>query len=142
MGTSTVTSFIESAAGVEQGGRTGLTALTTAALFLAALFISPIVAMVASYPPMTAPALFAVGALMMKGVAKIEWDDFSEALPAFLILIGIPLTFSVGDGLALGLLAYPVIKFLAKRGHEVKWPLYVLAAALLLYFLFVRGNFG
>ncbi len=142
MGTSTVTSFIESAAGVEQGGRTGLTALTTAALFIAALFISPIVAMVASYPPMTAPALFAVGALMMKSVTRIEWDDFSEALPAFIILIGIPLTFSVGDGLALGLLSYPVIKFLSNRGREVKWPLYVLAAALLLYFLFVRGNLG
>ncbi|MCP5516243.1 MAG: NCS2 family permease [Verrucomicrobiales bacterium] len=142
MGTSTVTSFIESAAGVEQGGRTGFAALTTAALFLVALFFSPIIAMVASYPPMTAPALVAVGALMMRSVTRIDWNDFSESLPAFLIVIGIPLTSSVGDGLALGFVAYPVIKLLAGRGREVRWPLYVVALALVLYFLLIRSRLG
>ena len=82
MGTSTVTSFIESAAGVEAGGRTGLTAVTVALLFLVALFFSPIVAMVGSYPPITAPALLLVGAMMMRNIRHIEWSDRSESIPA------------------------------------------------------------
>src|SRR5436853_6266131 len=94
LGTSTVTSFIESAAGVEQGGRTGLTGLVVAALFLLALFFTPVIAMVASYPPITAPALVIVGALMAQNVTKIEWQDYSESVPAFLTLIGIPLSYS------------------------------------------------
>src|SRR6476620_8866810 len=85
MGTSTVTSFIESAAGVEQGGRTGLTGLIVAALFLVALFFSPIIAMVGSYPPITAPALVIVGTMMARNVSKINWDDYTESIPAFLI---------------------------------------------------------
>jgi adenine/guanine/hypoxanthine permease len=89
LGTSTVTSFIESAAGVEQGGRTGLTGLVVAALFLLALFFSPLVAMVGSYPPITAPALMIVGAMMMQNVSKIDWKDYTESIPAFLIIIGI-----------------------------------------------------
>ncbi|MCP5524667.1 MAG: NCS2 family permease [Verrucomicrobiales bacterium] len=142
MGTSTVTSFIESAAGVQQGGRTGLTAITTAALFLVALCFSPIIAMVASYPPMTAAALVMVGAMMMKTVSRIDWDDTTEALPAFLIMLGMPLTLSVGDGLALGLVAYPAVKLLSGRGREVSWPLYVLGFALVLYFALVRTRLG
>jgi AGZA family xanthine/uracil permease-like MFS transporter len=142
LGTSTVTSFIESAAGVQAGGRTGITALTTAGWFLVALFFSPVIAMVASYPPITAPALVVVGALMMKSVTRIAWDDFTEALPAFLIVIGIPFTVSVGDGLALGLVAYPVVKLLAGRRRDVSWLLYVLAVALVLYFVLVRSRFG
>ncbi len=141
LGTSTVTSYIESAAGIEQGGRTGVTALTVGFLFLLALFFSPVIAMVASYPPMTAAALVTVGALMMKSVTRIQWDDFTEALPAFLIVIGIPLTVSVGDGLALGFVAYPLIKLLAGRTREISWPLAILSGALLLYFLLIRGRF-
>src|SRR5438552_10126598 len=110
LGTSTVTSFIESAAGVEQGGRTGLTGLVVAALFLLALFFSPLIAMVGSYPPITAPALVLVGAMMMQNAAKIEWTNYSESIPAFLTMIGIPLSYSIADGLALGLIAYPIIK--------------------------------
>lgn len=142
MGTSTVTSFIESAAGVQQGGRTGLTAVTAAALFLVALCFSPVIAMVASYPPMTAAALVVVGAMMMKTVPRIAWDDPTEALPAFLIILGMPLTMSVGDGLALGLVAYPVVKLLSGRAPEVSWPLYVLGFALVLYFALVRAQLG
>ena len=142
LGTSTVTSYIESAAGVEQGGRTGLTALTVAGLFLLALFFSPIIAMVGSYPPITAPALVLVGAMMIRNVARIDWDDYSESIPAFLIMIGVPLSYSIGDGLALGFMSYPIIKVLSGRGREVKPLLYGLAILLVFYFLFVRGKLG
>jgi len=142
LGTSTVTSFIESAAGVEQGGRTGLTGLVVAALFLLALFFSPLVAMLGSYPPITAPALVIVGALMMQNVAKIQWSDSTESIPAFLTLIGIPLSYSIADGLALGFISYPIIKLFAGRGREVGWLGYGLAAVLLAYFVFVRSQMG
>jgi AGZA family xanthine/uracil permease-like MFS transporter len=142
LGTSTVTSFIESAAGVEQGGRTGLTGLVAAGLFLLALFFSPLIAMVGSYPPITAPALVVVGAMMMQNVAKIDWKEHTESVPAFLILIGIPLSYSIADGLALGFIAYPIIKVLSGRGREIGWLTYLLAAVLLAYFLFVRGGMG
>jgi AGZA family xanthine/uracil permease-like MFS transporter len=140
MGTSTVTSFIESASGVEQGGRTGLTALTVAVLFLLALFFSPIIAMIGSYAPITAPALVVVGSLMMRNVTKIDWSDYTESMPSFLIIIGIPLTFSIADGLALGFISYPIIKIFAGRGREVKWLMYVIAIILGCYFLFVRSQ--
>jgi AGZA family xanthine/uracil permease-like MFS transporter len=142
LGTSTVTSFIESVAGVEQGGRTGLTALVTAALFLLALFFSPVVAMVGSYGAITAPALVIVGSLMMQSVAKIEWTNHAEALPAFLILLGIPLSYSIADGLALGFIAYPVVKLLAGQGRDVKWLMYVMAAVLAAYFVAIRAGTG
>ncbi len=138
LGTSTVTSFIESAAGVEQGGRTGLTAVTIAVLFLVALFFSPIIALVGSYPAITAPALVVVGSLMMRNVTKIAWDNPAEVLPAFLIVIGIPLSYSIADGLALGFIAYPIVKLFAGQGRDVKWLMYVMAAVLLAYFVLVR----
>jgi len=138
LGTSTVTSFIESAAGVEQGGRTGLTAVTVAGLFLAALFFSPLIAMIGSYPPITAPALVIVGSLMIRNVVKIDWSNYAESLPAFLVMVGIPLTYSIGDGLALGFIAYPVVKLLAGQGRQVRWPMYVVAVLLVAYFAFVR----
>jgi AGZA family xanthine/uracil permease-like MFS transporter len=139
LGTSTVTSFIESAAGVQQGGRTGLTAVVVAALFLVAVFVSPLAALLGSYPPITAPALVVVGSLMMRSVAKIDWDNYAEALPSFLILVGIPLTFSIADGLALGFIAYPIVKLLAGQGRDVKWLMIVMAAVLIGYFVFVRA---
>jgi adenine/guanine/hypoxanthine permease len=139
MGTSTVTSFIESAAGVEQGGRTGLTSLVTAALFLLALFFYPLVAMIGSYPPITAPALVVVGAMMMRNVVKIDWSDASESLPAFLIVLGIPLSYSIADGLALGFIAYPIVKLGAGKGREISALSIALGAVLLLYFLLVRA---
>jgi len=142
MGTSTVTSYIESLAGVEQGGRTGLTALTTAVLFLVALFFSPIIKMIASYPAITAPAVVMVGAMMMRNVTKIEWTDPTEAIPAFVSVAGIPMTYSISDGLALSLLSYPVIKLLAGRGREVPKTMYVLAVLLILYFALVRSRLG
>jgi AGZA family xanthine/uracil permease-like MFS transporter len=142
LGTSTVTSFIESAAGVEQGGRTGLTGLVVAALFLLALFFSPLIAMVGSYPPITAPALVIVGAMMAQNVGKVDWRDYTESVPSFLTLIGIPLSYSIADGLALGFISYPIIKLFAGRGREVGWLTYVLAIVLVAYFVFVRGRMG
>jgi AGZA family xanthine/uracil permease-like MFS transporter len=142
LGTSTVTSFIESAAGVEQGGRTGLTGVVVAGLFLLALFFSPVIAMVGSYPPLTAPALVIVGAMMMQNVVRIDWRDHTESIPAFLTLIGIPLSYSIADGLALGFISYPIIKFCSGRGREIGWLTYVLATVLLMYFVFVRSKMG
>jgi AGZA family xanthine/uracil permease-like MFS transporter len=139
LGTSTVTSFIESASGVEQGGRTGLTALAAAALFLLALFFGPIINMIGSYPPITAPALVVVGTMMMRNVTKIDWDNYAESLPAFLVVAGIPMCYSIADGLALGFIAYPLVKLLAGQGREVKWLMYVMAAVLVAYFVAVRA---
>lgn len=138
VGTSTVTSFVESATGVEQGGRTGLTAVVAGMLFLLALFFSPIVFMIGSYLPITSPALVIVGAMMIANLRRIQWEDYSEAIPAFLTIIGIPLTYSIADGLALGFISYPIIKLLSGRGGKVPWMMYVLGALLLGYFGFVR----
>ena len=138
MGTSTVTSFIESAAGVEQGGRTGLTSVTTAVIFILALFFSPLVNMIGSYPPITAPALVVVGAMMFQNVRKVDWQDYSELLPAFIIMLGIPLFYSIADGIALGFISYTLIKLFAGKAKEVNWLMYFLTAILLAYFLFVR----
>jgi AGZA family xanthine/uracil permease-like MFS transporter len=140
LGTSTVTSFIESAAGVEQGGRTGLTGLVVAALFLAALFFSPLVAMMGSYPPLTAPALVVVGSMMMRSAAKIEWSDPAASIPAFLTLIGIPLSYSIADGLALGMIADPLVRLCAGRGREIGWLTGLLAILLLAYFILIRSR--
>jgi AGZA family xanthine/uracil permease-like MFS transporter len=141
-GTSTVTSFIESTAGVEQGGRTGLTALTAAVLFVLALFFSPVIAMVGSYAPITAPALVIVGSMMMQSVTKIRWSDYTEAMPSFLIIAGIPLTYSIADGLALGFISYPIVKLIAGQGRDVKWLMYAIAAVLVAYFVLVRARMG
>ncbi len=110
LGTSTVTSYIESAAGVEAGGRTGLTAITTGVLFLIALFVAPYAQIIPAAA--TAPALIIVGSMMMKPLTEIEWDDPVVAIPAFLTLIGIPLTFSIANGLAFGITAYALLKLL------------------------------
>ncbi|MBP1634465.1 MAG: guanine permease [Acidobacteria bacterium] len=142
LGTSTITCYIESAAGVAAGGRTGLAAVVVGLLFLAALFFGPLVASIGSYPPITAPALVLVGSMMMASAARVAWDDPTEAAPVFLTIVGIPLTSSIADGLALGFLAYPVVKLLAGRGREVGWLSYVMAALLLAYFVFVRHQLG
>jgi len=118
LGTSTVT--FESAAGILAGGWTGLTALAAAKLFLIAPLFSPLIRMVAGDPPITAPAMVIVGALMMNNARRVEWDDFTEGVPAFLAMVGIPLTFSIADGLAFALLSWRALKFLAGRGREIR----------------------
>ncbi len=139
-GTTTVTSFIESAAGVEQGGRTGLTSVTVSILFLLTLFISPLITMIGSYTSITAPALIVVGSMMIKNVLKIQWDDFTEAIPCFLMITGIPFCYSIADGLTMGFISYPFIKLLSGKRKDTTWFTYVLAVLLLLYFVLVRSK--
>jgi len=140
MGTSTVTSYIESTTGIFFGGRTGLTSVTVGILFLLSLLFSPIIGIIGQYPPITAPALVIVGCMMIRNVRFINWDDFSEGLPSFLIIVGIPFCYSIADGLALGFISYPVIKFFCGKGKKVSWLMYVLAVILLLYFIFIRSR--
>ncbi len=140
MGASTVTSYIESAAGVSEGGRTGLSNMATALLFFAAMFFYPLVRTIGggcqtaggiAYP-VIGPALVIVGCMMVRAVAKINWDDFSDAIPSFLIFLGIPLTYSIGDGLAFGFISYPILKVFAGKAKEVHWLLYILAVVFIL----------
>lgn len=134
-GTSTVTSFVESSAGVAHGGRTGFTAVVTAGGFVSALFFSPLIRMVAAYPPITAPALVVVGAMMIRNVVKIDWSDFTECFPAFLVIIGIPLSYSIADGIAWSFIAYPLIKLFSGRGREAGWITYLVGGLFLLRYL-------
>ncbi len=134
-GTSTVTSYIESASGVAAGARTGLGNIVIAALFLAAMFCAPLVAAIPVYA--TAPALVFVGALMCGAVAHVKWDDFSEALPAFLTLVATPLTFSIATGLSLGLLSYTFVKLGTGRYREISPLIWVLSALFLLRYAFL-----
>jgi len=137
LGTSTVTSYVESAAGVEAGGRTGLTAIVTGLLFLLALFFAPY----AQYIPAaaTAPALIIVGAMMMAPLAEIEWQDPLIALPAFLTLVGIPLTFSIANGLAFGLTSYAILKLLRGKATWRDGMLFCLAILFLFRFFVFKG---
>jgi len=140
MGTSTVTCYIESAAGVSAGGRTGMTSVVTGLLFLSALLLGPLVSMVGKNPAITAPALLMVGTLMLRNASRIDWDDASEAIPACLIILGIPFSYSIANGLALGFISYPAVKFLSGKGKSVSLLAYVLAAILVLYFVYVYGK--
>jgi adenine/guanine/hypoxanthine permease len=134
-GTSTVTSYIESAAGVAAGARTGLGNLVIAALFVVAMFCAPIVAAIPSYA--TAPALILVGALMCGAVAKVKWNDFTDAVPAFLTLIATPLTFSIATGLSLGLLSFTFLKLFTGRRKEISPLIWVLSVLFLLRYAFL-----
>jgi len=129
VGTSTVTSYIESATGVAAGGRTGLTSVTTGILFLLAMFFAPLVKTVGGYAPITAPALLLVGCMMAKNMTRIDWGDFTESLPAFLIMIGIPFFYNISDGLAVGFVVYPALKILTGKARQVS-PLLIIVALL------------
>jgi AGZA family xanthine/uracil permease-like MFS transporter len=142
LGTSTIVTYIESAAGVAAGGRTGLTAVVAGALFFVALVFSPLIGMIGNYLPITAPALIIVGAMMMSHAAHIAWDDLSESLPAFLTLVGIPLAYSIADGLALGFVSYPILKVLTGRARTIGPMSYLVALLLVIYFVFVRPRLG
>ena len=137
-GTSTVTSYIESAAGVAAGARTGLGNVAIAGLFLAAMFCAPIVTAIPVYA--TAPALILVGALMCGSVARVKWDDFSEAFPAFITLVATPLTFSIATGLSLGLLSYTFIKIGTGRAKEISPLIWVLSALFLMRYAFLGAE--
>jgi AGZA family xanthine/uracil permease-like MFS transporter len=148
LGTSTITCYIESAAGVSDGARTGLASMVTGGLLLASMFFSPLASMIGGgvnvappgqdplfrYPTL-APALIVVGSMMLKIVRELEWDDPTEYLPAFLILVGIPLTFSIADGIAFGLISYSVAKLATGRWRECPALTYVFAALFVVQFL-------
>ena len=135
LGTSTVTSYVESAAGIEEGGRTGLTAIFVAVLFLAAVFFSPIVKIIPSQA--TAPALIVVGAMMMRCIEDIAWDDPTEMVPAFVVMAAMPFFYSIAQGIALGFIFYPVAKVAAGKWREVHWLVYVLGLLFVLRFIFL-----
>jgi adenine/guanine/hypoxanthine permease len=137
-GTSTVTSYIESAAGVAAGARTGLGNLLIAALFFAAMFCAPLVAAVPGYA--TAPALILVGTLMCGGVARVKWDDFTEAFPAFMTVIATPLTFSIATGLSLGLLSFTFLKVGSGRQQEISPLIWILSVLFLCRYAFLGSE--
>jgi AGZA family xanthine/uracil permease-like MFS transporter len=138
LGTSTVVTYIESATGVSEGGRTGLVAVVAAFLFLLAAFFSPIAGAIPAIA--TAPALIIVGALMMSAVLTIKWDDVTEAIPAFVTMLAMPLTFSIANGLALGFIFYPLLKALTGRWREASPLVYVLAGLFVLRYVYLGAE--
>ncbi|AVK99278.1 NCS2 family permease [Pediococcus inopinatus] len=136
-GTSPVGAYVESSAGIAVGGRSGLTAVTTGVLFILGLFFSPMLAVVTSQ--VTAPALIIVGVLMAQSMKHIAWEKMEIAIPAFLILIGMPLTYSVSDGIALGFITYPITMIAAKRGKEVHPIMYGLFFVFI-FFLYILNK--
>ena len=146
LGTSTVTAYIESGAGIAAGGRTGLTSLVTAALFLVSLFFYPLVRTIGGgfvvnnttlYPVVAAP-LILVGTMMIGGLREIAWDEPTEAIPAFLTVILMPLATSITEGVSFGVLSYTLLKFVSGRGREIHPLLGVFAALFLLRYIFLR----
>jgi len=134
-GTSTVVSYIESAAGVAAGGRTGVTAIVTGLLFLVALFVAPAVGAIPAAA--TAPALIVVGSLMIGAAGEIAWSDPEVAVPAFLTMLTIPLTFSIANGLAFGFVSFTLVKILRGKFREVSWFVYALTALFILRFAYL-----
>jgi AGZA family xanthine/uracil permease-like MFS transporter len=132
LGTSTVTTYVESASGVAEGGRTGLTSVTTAALFGVALFLSPLFVMIPSAA--TAPALVMVGLFMMSPIKEIDFEDFTEAIPAFFTFLMMPLAYSISEGIVFGILSYVILKALTGRAKEVTPFTWVIALLFLLKF--------
>ena len=144
-GTSTVTSYIESAAGVSAGGRTGLTSVVTAALLLLSLFFTPLVQMVsgdvtiggASFHPAIAPSLILVGYFMIEAIAGIPWDDAEEAIPAFLAIVIMPMALSITEGIAFGFIAYSLIKVVTGKAAQTHWLVHTFAVLFLLRYAFL-----
>jgi AGZA family xanthine/uracil permease-like MFS transporter len=137
-GTSTVTSYIESAAGVAAGARTGLSNVFVAGLFLLAAFFAPLAAAIPGYA--TAPALIVVGALMTESIGRVRWDDFSEAIPAFVTVLATPLTFSIATGLSLGLISYTLVKAAAGKWREISPLIWILTALFILRFFYLGSG--
>jgi AGZA family xanthine/uracil permease-like MFS transporter len=134
-GTSTVTSYIESAAGIAAGARTGLSNVFVAALFVVALLFSPLATAIPGFA--TAPALILVGALMTQSIAHVKWADFTEAFPAFMTMLATPLTFSIATGLSLGVIAFSIVKLAAGKYREVSIVLWILTGLFLLRYIYL-----
>lgn len=135
LGTSTVTTYVESASGVADGGRTGLTAISTAVMFLLALFFSPLFAIIPSQA--TAPALIIVGLFMMSPIKEIDLDDFTEAIPAFLTIVMMPFAYSIAEGIVFGMISYVVLKLITGKHKDISVIMYILAALFILKYIFL-----
>ncbi len=131
LGTSTVTTYVESSAGIAEGGRTGLTAIVTGILFLLSLVFSPLAGIIPGEA--TAPALIIVGVLMMLPVKDIDWADFTEAFPAFMTIIMMPFAYSISDGISMGFISYAIIKAVSGKAKETHWLVYVLSVLSLIH---------
>ena len=138
LGTSSTTAYVESAAGVQAGGRTGLTALTVAVLFLACLFISPLAGVVPAYA--TAPALFFVACLMLRELTELNWDEPTEVIPAVITALMMPFTYNIANGLAFGFIAYAALKLFTGKLREVHWMTWIIAVVFLFKFIYMKGH--
>ncbi|WP_079480791.1 NCS2 family permease [Halobacillus salinus] len=139
-GTSPSSAYIESSSGVAAGGRTGLTTMVVAGLFILSMFFSPVVGAVSGVPAITAPVLIIVGCFMMEGLAKVNWGSFDDAFPAFITILIMPLTSSIATGIAFGFITYPLLKLVKGKGKEVHWILYVFAIIFILQMIFFPGH--
>ena len=132
-GTSTITTFVESTSGIAEGGRTGLTAITTGAFFVLSLFFSPVFLAIPSFA--TAPALIVVGFLMMQQVVKLDWMDMTEAIPAFIAIMAMPFLYSISEGISLGIISYVVLHLLTGKTKKISPLMYVLAVVFILKYI-------
>jgi AGZA family xanthine/uracil permease-like MFS transporter len=135
MGTSTVTAYVESAAGISEGGRTGLTAVTTGILFLIALILAPLAGLIPDAA--TAPALIIVGLLMVSAIKEIDFEDFTEGFPAFMCIVMMPFTYSIANGVAAGIIFYTILKVLTGKAKKVHWMMYVLFFLVVIRYVFL-----
>jgi AGZA family xanthine/uracil permease-like MFS transporter len=140
LGTSTVTTFIESASGVSEGGRTGFTSVIVALLFTLSIFFIPLLSGIPAFA--TTPALLIVGVLMAGNVRGIRWDDPAESIPSFLTILMMPLTYSIAEGLAIGFITYPLIKAFQGKAHEISIAVWILAGIFVLRFVMIGLNIG
>ncbi|MDD3345787.1 MAG: NCS2 family permease [Candidatus Omnitrophica bacterium] len=147
-GTPTVTSYVESAAGIASGGRSGLVSVVTGILFLLTLFFMPLISMIGGgyqtalgviLRPVTAPALIVVGSMMVYPITKIDWKDYSEFIPAFLVMLIMPFTFSIATGIAFGFISFAALKLLTGKGKSVSWLVYCLAVLFILRFIYLQA---
>ena len=140
LGSTPSSAYVESSSGVAVGGRTGLTTLVVAILFIITLFFSPIVAAISSLSAITAPALIIVGSFMMAGLANVNWKEFDEAFPTFAVVIMMPLTSSIATGIAVGFITYPLLKLMSGKGKDVHPILYVFGVIFVLQMIFFPGH--
>ncbi|WP_145524114.1 NCS2 family permease [Virgibacillus sp. SK37] len=135
-GTSPSTAYVESTSGVAAGGRTGLTSVVVAILFISSIFFTPIIKVIAGVPAITAPVLIIVGSFMMGGLAKINWQEFEEAFSAFAVILMMPFTSSIATGIAVGFIIYPILKLVRGKGKDVHWIIYMFGFIFLLQMIF------
>jgi adenine/guanine/hypoxanthine permease len=146
LGTSTVTAYIESTTGISAGGKTGLTSIVVALFFILAIFINPIVQMIGAghvvggitLYPVIAPALIIIGVMMFKNIVNIDWEDYTESVPAFLTLLMMPLAFSITEGISFGVISYVLLKVVSGKGRKIHWLLYLIAILFIARYIWLK----